>query len=127
MGDETVADLASQLERTAMAWQRTTLALAVTGALLLRFAATEQVLLWPAGVAVLLLAGGACVDEPTPWPGRAPGGGCGVGGELLRRTAHGVAGSVAAGVAALSVAPATRFRGASGISSAHCRQDRWGA
>jgi uncharacterized membrane protein YidH (DUF202 family) len=61
MGDETVADLASQLERTAMAWQRTTLALAVTGALLLRFAATEQVLLWPAGVAVLLLAGGLWV------------------------------------------------------------------
>jgi uncharacterized membrane protein YidH (DUF202 family) len=60
-GDERVADLASQLERTAMAWQRTALALAVTGALLLRFAATEHVLLWPAAGVVLLLAVGVWV------------------------------------------------------------------
>jgi uncharacterized membrane protein YidH (DUF202 family) len=54
--DGRVYDLAMQFERTALSWQRTALALAVTGALLLRFAVTEQVHLWPAGVVVLLVA-----------------------------------------------------------------------
>jgi uncharacterized membrane protein YidH (DUF202 family) len=51
-----VYDLASQLERTAMAWQRTALALGLNGALLLRYAVTEQLYLWPAGAVVLLAA-----------------------------------------------------------------------
>ena len=41
-GPDEVYDLASQLERTMMSWQRTALALGLNGALLLQLAATDQ-------------------------------------------------------------------------------------
>jgi putative membrane protein len=55
-GPDEVYDLASQLERTMMSWQRTALALGLNGALLLELAATDQEWLWPLGLLVIVAA-----------------------------------------------------------------------
>ncbi len=56
-GPDEVYEAATALERTTMAWQRTALAMALNGALLVRAAATEHTWLWPLGIAVLVAAG----------------------------------------------------------------------
>ena len=74
--DGRVYDFAVQFERTALSWQRTALALAVTGALLLRFAATHHGLLWPVGMLVLAAAAGiwvAAARAYATWRGRRAG------------------------------------------------------
>lgn len=52
-----MADRESQVERTALAWRRTTLAVVLNGALVLRLAADRDAAwLWPVGGALLVVA-----------------------------------------------------------------------